>query len=92
MKLINKHPEFNAESRSSLDLTGACRCLPGGAHPTLLCCTKLHLIKSTAPEQMSCFRAQIHQAQAQIGQTWRRLAAEIEKFKPTVPKQPEHKC
>lgn len=92
MKLINNHSEFNTESRSSFEGTRVYRCLPGGAHPTLLCCTKLHLIKSAAPVQMSCSRARIHQAQDQIQQTCCRLAAEIEKFKPTVPKQPEHKC
>lgn len=40
MKLINNHSEFNAESRSSFDVTRVYRCLPGGAHPTLLCCNK----------------------------------------------------
>lgn len=89
MKLINNHSEFNTESRGSSDVMCVYRCLPGGSPPTLLCCTKLHLIKSTAPVQMSCSRAQIHQAQDQIQQPCCRLAAEREKFKPAIPK---HKC
>lgn len=81
MKLINNHSEFTTESRSSFDARCVYRCLPGGAHPSLLCCTKLHLIRSTAPVQPSCSRAQIGQAQDQMQQACCCLAAEAEKCK-----------